>query len=85
MSKVKYYRQCKLKKLIKGEEGVERFRILVTWLPEKKAQIGKWLKLKIDGAWENHWLVCETWEKKEARFVEDKERDFKKQREASDI
>ena len=80
-SKAKFYCQCKLHK--KAEEGV---RVLVTWLPESKAVKGKWLKLKQeDGTWDDHWQVMEVWAKMAAPAVEAGERDWTKQREASDV
>jgi hypothetical protein len=57
----------------------------VIWIPEKFAKIGKYIKIKENDIWDNGWEVIEVWAKKELDSIEDKERDFLKQRKASDV
>lgn len=69
--------QCKLRRL-----GTEQ----VTWLPTKFARKGKVVKLKgEDGTWTDGWEVTEVWEVRSSEEVRERERDYLKQREASDI
>jgi len=77
----KYYYQCRMKKKISNDS----YKIYVAWIPEKYAKEGKWIKIKQeDGTWEDHWQVVIVGGKKEAKYVEDKERDYLKQRRVSD-
>jgi hypothetical protein len=58
----------------------------VAWIPEKFAHVGKSLKLRDDsGNWNDGWLVKELYNYRSANFVLSHERDWTKQREASDI
>ena len=66
------YCQCTLKKGKSNE---------VVWIPEKYAKKGKWLKIVND----NGWQVMETGNPLSEEYVFGHERDFKKQRKASDI
>ena len=53
MSKNVLYKQCRLVK--RTDESVTE---LVSWIPEKFAVKGKYIKLKgADDAWEDGWLV----------------------------
>ena len=81
MSKVKYYIQCRLKKII----DKDTYRLDDAWIPEKCAVLNKTIKIKKDGVWEDGWEVIEVGFKMNAKYVEDKERDYLKQRKASDI
>lgn len=45
---MEYFRQCSLQK--KNEHQV-------SWLPEQFAKLGKWLKLRENGIWEDGWQV----------------------------
>lgn len=56
-----------------------------SWLPMKFAKTGKVLKLKDDGTWDDGWTVTEVGTIQDFSYVKEKERDFTKQREASDI
>jgi hypothetical protein len=80
MAKIKYYVQCRMEK--KTDTGT---KIHVAWIPEKFAQVDRWIKLKLDGVWENHWRVAETWEKKDEAYVLGQERDYLHQRDVSDV
>jgi len=66
------YCQCKLRK---GDITT------TTWIPEKYAIKGKYIKLLDDNGWE----VLEVGIPMGEEYVVGHERDFKKQREASDI
>ncbi len=72
-----YYVQCKLE----HSSG----KILTSWIPEKFAVKGKYLEIKIDNNWENHWLIKETYAKQKEEYLLEKERDYLKQRNASDV
>lgn len=77
----KYYCQCNMRKKI--ENG---YKLNVAWIPEKFAQKGKVIKLKWeDGTWEEGWEVMFVGARQEAEKVEENERDYLKQRKASDI
>jgi len=83
MSQPIYYRQCHLaRKAPSGESLV----LMVSWIPEKYAIVGKWLKLKNEqGEWENHWQVTNVWTRKTEEQVLAHERDYVQQRKVSDI
>jgi len=81
MEKTDYHRQCRLSRQIQG-----KMEILVTWLPEEFARVGKVLELEMSSEkWENGWAVCEVYERKKSKEVAERERDYKKNRAASDI
>jgi hypothetical protein len=70
--------QCKLRRV----NGV----ITTSWLPQKYAVVGKFLKLKNDeGEWENGWEVTATFAIKSTTEVLARGQDYKHQRKASDI
>jgi hypothetical protein len=64
--------QCKLKK---GDA------YQVSWIPEKYAKIGNYLKLKDDDGWQ----VVEIYWKKDSKEVQKRSDDYRHQRKASDI
>lgn len=74
------YRQCRLRK--KTPDG---YMETTSWIPEPYCVIGKTLKLKDDDVWTDGWVVMMASEPKPAAWVESHERDFKKNRKASDI
>lgn len=69
--------QCKLRRV----NGVQ----MTSWLPQKYAKVGKFLKLKNDGEWENGWEVLATFAVQPTAEVIERGQDYKHQREASDI
>ncbi len=73
-----FYKQCRLKR---------RNASTVTWLPEKFAVAGRFVKLKEeDGSWSDGWQVEEVGPvRMEERYVVANSRDHLKTREASDI
>lgn len=73
--------QCKLRKVING------FEIFQTaWIPSSKAKIGKFLKIKINGEWQDGWEVIERGKFSIPEdYISKHSQDYKNQREASDI
>jgi hypothetical protein len=71
----RYYVQCELR------SGSAKD---IVWIPDKFAEVGK--MLMIDG-YKNGWVVSQVFEssKKTKKEVNEKSRDYLKQREASDI
>jgi len=73
--------QCLLTKLT--DKGCLK---TISWLPEQFAEPRRVLKLKNeDGSWTDGWVVQETYGSNTQEFVLSHERDFAKQRQASDI
>jgi len=67
-----YYRQCVLRK---------NNTVIVSWLPEKYAKRGKYVKLKdIDG-----WKIIEVGHRMKGEETLERSQDYKHQRKASDI
>jgi len=59
---------------------------LTSWIPEKFAKVGKYLKLKNeDDTWTDGWKVLEVGDRKDAKAVEVAQQAHKKQRSVSDI
>lgn len=75
------YTQCVL--IQKNKEGELH---TTSWIPSSFAKVGRVLRLKNDDdVWEDGWVVAEAGTVKSADYVLDHERDFKRQRKASDI
>ena len=56
------------------------------WIPEEFAVIGRPIKLrKRGGEWDDGWVVEEVGARRLSTEVADREQDWKKQRQASDI
>ena len=70
------YRQCLLK-------NGDSYR--VSWIPIEKAVVGKHLKLKIDDIWVDGWQVIRKSQPHKSSEIEEREMDYKHQREASDV
>jgi hypothetical protein len=70
------YTQCYL---IKGE------RSQVAWIPSEFAIIEKIIKIKIDGEWDDGWKIIRTYNTRTSEHIKEHERDYLKQRSASDI
>lgn len=70
------YTQCQLEKGNKTE---------ISWIPAKFAQPGKYIKLKADNGWDDGWKVVETYATMDEESLRLKERDYRNQRDASDI
>ena len=74
--KTEFYVQCLLKKTI--PDGC---RITTSWIPEKFAVKGKYVKLKGDDGWE----VYRIFSKVDKKTIEENERNHTKHRKATDI
>ena len=70
------YTQCHIQKQTKHD---------IAWIPSKFAEIGKYIKIKIDGIWDNGWKIIKTYSVNSESRVLDHEMDYRKQRIASDI
>jgi len=60
---------------------------MFSWIPEKYAIRGKFLKLKNRDTkeWDDGWEVAECWSKEKATLVEARERGYLHQRSVSDV
>jgi len=70
------YTQCKITK-----ENKHR----IAWIPSRYAILETIIKIRIDGLWKDGWQVAEVYGTSSKEHVEAHERDFRKQRKASDI
>lgn len=77
---MEWHRQCTLEKPTEG--GVMR---QVSWIPEKFATLGKYLRLLENDVWENGWKVAMVGGRKPSAEVNVRSRDHLKQRTGSDI
>jgi hypothetical protein len=78
----KQFVQCLLNKYLDGGDCLKT----VVWLPEKFVRNRKPLKLQSDdGSWSEGWFVQERYSMRSESHVLAHERDFAKQRNASDI
>lgn len=72
-----HHTQCRLRK---GD--IET----VGWIESHLAVVGKPVRMKLDdGTWETGWNVIEVWTTAPSEVVKERERDYLRQREASDI
>lgn len=77
------YIQCLLVKYVSEPTGMLK---TVSWLPEKFVTKRRVLKLQLeDGSWSEDWMIQETYGSNEEVFILAHERDFARQRKASDI
>lgn len=80
---MEWHRQCVLERPIVGDASGAM--IQVSWIPEKFATAGKYLRLREDGEWENGWLVRQVGGRKPSTEVNERSRDHLKHRDGSDI
>jgi len=82
MSKEVFYKQCRLVKRLEAS-----IKETVTWIPEKFAVKGKYIKLKAnDDEWEDGWLVRSVGDMKITnQHAERMHRQHRDHRKASDI
>ncbi len=73
---MEYHRQCKL---VKGKATT------VSWLPEKFAEVDKFVKLKENGKWADGWKVDFVGTRLPSKYVINRSQDHINQRKASDI
>ncbi len=75
------YLMCELSRKVDG--GIQN---QVSWIPEKFAVKGKYLKLKEDTVWIDGWLVdSASDESLPGNILNDRSQDYKTQRKGSDI
>ena len=74
--KDQWYNQCLMKKDNSYRVG---------WIPNEFSQKGRYIKLKLDGKWENGWEVIQTGIIIDVEYAKAREMDYTKQRKASDI
>jgi hypothetical protein len=67
--KIETYTQCEL---VKGNVFQH------AWIPTRFAVIGKVLRIKEDGEWEDDWIVKHVYKPKIISEVEERERDYLK-------
>lgn len=70
------YKQCRLKR---------QNTIMTSWIPAKFAKKGGYLKLKVDGVWQDGWQIIEVYGSIEEKVLRENEKDYLHQRKASDI
>lgn len=70
--------QCRLERIIDG------FRH-DAWIDSKLAQVDRVVDLKINGAWERGFRVIAAGNTQDAKVVQQRERDFKTHRNATDV
>lgn len=76
-----YHRQCVLVK----PNGKSSNKTIISWIPEEYAVINKYVKLKNDGIWEDGWKVTEVGSRKLSKDINERSRDYLRQRKVSDI
>jgi hypothetical protein len=84
MSKTAFYCQCMLERVTKIEPAsIVR---TVTFIPSEYASLGNIVKLKNDNdEWVDGWVIREAGPPIDAVYIEERERDYKRTRKASDI
>ena len=76
MSKFNTYTQCYMKKKLTSRVG---------WIPTEFAKKNDVVDLKLNGKWSKGWTVVYTMSSASHEYIEAREMDYTKQREASDI
>lgn len=76
MSKTKFYRQCKL------QRGCMH---TTSWIPERLAHKGKYVKLKTAGMWTDGWQVIEVGTRESAEVIHSNNREYQHHRKRTDI
>jgi hypothetical protein len=56
-----------------------------SWIPERFAKVGKFLKLLEDDVWDDGWQVAFVGGRRTALEANDRSQDYKRQREGSDM
>lgn len=73
-----YYKQCTLR-------HIKSNWVRTSWIPEEFAQEGKILAMKEGEEWVDGWKVTDVFTRASESYVREHERDYKSQREASDV
>jgi hypothetical protein len=89
MPQPEYHVQCKLQRdIVIDEIGNYTSEFQTSWIPEEYAHFGNRIKLKDEnGEWEEGWFVynADIEHKLESKYVNERSRDYKRTRKASDI
>lgn len=84
-SKNQYYKQCVLQKKI-DVYTPNRIREMTTYIPEAFAKVGKYLQILEGGEWSDGWKVVLAGKVRlDEAYVQERSRDYKHTREASDV
>jgi len=59
--------------------------IQTAWIPQKFAKLWSFLEIKMEGGWDNGWQVILVGNIQPSDYVKESSRDYRNQREASDI
>lgn len=67
--------------------GKDEIKWDVAWIPEKFAQLGKYIRIKNeDGTWESGWKIKEIYDpRRDKKSLIAGESDYKNQRKVSDV
>jgi hypothetical protein len=78
-----FYRQCELRRPI----GVDQFEVMISWIPDEKAKVGNIVRLRnsAEEEWSEGWLVVAAYDRRPYADLETTERDWTRQRKASDV
>ena len=85
-NKDELFTQCKLRKPVEKHYG--HYYSMTSWIPKVIAKKGNVVKLKerkSDEKWSENWEVVEVGSTKPLSYLEEHERDYKHQREFSDV
>jgi hypothetical protein len=57
----------------------------ISWIHEKYAVMGKWIKLKENGVWEDRWQVMDCGARELTEKIKKRENDYKRMKLVTDI
>ena len=79
----RFFRQAELYRFI----SENKYEATTSWIPEEIAKVGNLIRIKesSDAEWEENWKVVKVYDRKSLSQLSDKERDYLKQRQASDV
>lgn len=85
-SKGTKYKQVRMEKEKKLANGTPYAIISTTFIPSKFAQKGKTIKVKVDGTWDDGWIITDVYSAEfDEEYVNERSQDYKRTRKASDI
>ena len=74
------YNQCKIRK-----GGKEQTVYQTVYIPSKYAEVGKSIKIRENGVWEDGWVVIEVWQEVDESYLYSLRNAWKRHSEVSDI
>lgn len=86
MARNKYYCQCLLERPVDNKKDYKQE--MITWIPSSIAILGEAIRIKelqSDKEWSEGWVVVKVWSKQKGDLVEQREADYKHQRDVSDL